>query len=268
MKVVAVVLVVAVILAVLLVILRKREGFCCTSCRDQSTPVIPPAVDYTLPPGGADGMCEGENASINAYNHLNKDIVLESTEDNRAFEIGAGDKVSIGKAQQFFTKGAKILVHTICDIGKELKFNEYAYVADGLIREFHVGMVTSRYRAGDSGQDLQKAQAGNVDGMPYVYIHNNTDQPLRLNYNIIIAPHDSLRYRGEYAYGVALGTRLKDQSGVFKDFRILSPMTDIYYGINSDLLQAKAGGLTYSPKGVFNDADNNPGLSLFEDGWY
>lgn len=73
-----------------------------------------------------------------------------------------------------------------------------------------------------------------VQGLPWIDIHNLTNFTLNLNGNICIKPNQVYTYLGRDHYGVAMGTIFKDLDGFYKNFQILQPITDIYYGVTSN----------------------------------
>jgi hypothetical protein len=100
-------------------------------------------------------------------------------------------------------------------------------------------MVTPRFIG--RTDNLQVVSNYAVQGRPYVYIHNMTQLPIRLedvtNGITVIEPMSKYKYKGRFDYGVALGTILNDADNIYAPFQILNPATDIYYGICSDLPQ-------------------------------
>ena len=81
-----------------------------------------------------------------------------------------------------------------------------------------------------------------VNGLKKVRIHNHTNLPLFLNENIKVLPQNQIKYTGRNHFGVPLGTLLIDRKGIFPIFRIEREITDIFYGIVSDLEQPLYGG--------------------------
>ena len=106
-------------------------------------------------------------------------------------------------------------------------------------RAIHIGQVTTRYEQGR--YDLQQATANAVQGLGWVQLHNQTDLPLNLN-GLHIPAHASYRYNGRGGFGIPLGTTFRDTDGLYKEVRLIKPVTDVYFGFTSDLQQATFGG--------------------------
>lgn len=113
------------------------------------------------------------------------------------------------------------------------------------IRAIRIGQITTRI----VGNELEQGVLGG-SSMRTLTFHNHTDLPLYLNEDIFVAPHDHLRYRGKWAYGVPMGIVLIDRTGVFPEFQVFRVSTDIYYGLVTDLEQPMFGGF----QTVFNDS--------------
>lgn len=129
----------------------------------------------------------------------------------------------------------------------------------------HIGQLTTRFNQGDGEANLQAGHsAAAVQGRPHIFIHNLSHLPLTLNDNIVIAPRSKLRYRGRYFNGVPLGMRLTDKDDLYPIVELDKPITDIYYGLTSDVVTPFYGGyeikMTHRP--TMNQA------YLFEDGWW
>lgn len=123
------------------------------------------------------------------------------------------------------------------------------------IKNLHVGMVTTRFMANSTDSLHMTTTAGNAgQGSAWLVIHNTTKIPLSLNNGEIkVEPHSTFRYLGYLNQGVTLGTYFKDDTGLYPDYQLLKPYTDLYYGIVSDLQQPLDGCLQYEE---FNDQCN------------
>jgi hypothetical protein len=136
------------------------------------------------------------------------------------------------------------------------------------VSDLHIGMITTRWTAGDPGQDQQRTIS--TQGVPFIRIHNTTNSILCLNYNICVQPQSVLRYTGEHKAGVALGLYLKDQSGLYPEVQINKPVTDIYYGVSSPIKQPFYGNVSYTSDPDFWWDDQNAGnygMYQLEDGF-
>lgn len=147
----------------------------------------------------------------------------------------------------------------------EEKFGEYTIDlgSDLFIKKLYIGKVTSRFTGSMFNYPESLKGNGNILGMPFVNIHNLTDRPLSLNYNIRIPPNSTLKYLGRNHFGVRLGTVFSDNDGLYSDFIFKVPATDIYYGVVSDIDQSSFGGFQSSEN--FIHSDKNP-MFLFEEG--
>lgn len=178
------------------------------------------------------------------------------------------ERIPLTESLKYLTPGVEyqILIRPVQD-GKSLK-NEQVFVkmtiAKQGIKQLHIGMLTTRYEQG-RGDDGFIAGGVAIQGRPWIKIHNRTLLPLRLNGGKILIPAMSWsRYKGDWHMGVPLGFNLKDKHGLYPDFTIEKPVTDVYYGMVSDLLQPLYGGFMMNE---MNEADNEP-TYLEEDGWY
>jgi hypothetical protein len=114
-------------------------------------------------------------------------------------------------------------------------------------------MITTRF-IGTTDILRFSSTAGNaINGPAYLLIHNLTDLPLRLNDDIVVAPHDTFRYLGYRHAGVTLGTIFKDQDRIYPDYQLLEPYSDLYYGVNSDIRQPLNGSFQLE----FNDNNDS-----------
>lgn len=163
--------------------------------------------------------------------------------------------------------GAKIQGQTKTDIYSILDLDTSALRREGIsgtIKALHVGQTTSRVLAGKQNSGLVTS-SNCVGGVPYVDIHNLTDQQLCITTgisNITIPPHGFSRYKGGDHFGVNLGTTFYDIAHVYEPFQILQPITDLYYGLVSDLQNPLFGGFQMG----FDDSPDEPTF-LLENGW-
>jgi hypothetical protein len=113
--------------------------------------------------------------------------------------------------------------------------------ANERIKNLHVGMITSRYIGTQTDSlRLTTTESNATMGSAWLKIHNLTELPLTIN-DITIEPHTTYRYLGQFNQGVALGTILHNNDGLYQDFLYTKPNTDIYYGLVSDLNQPLEG---------------------------
>lgn len=105
------------------------------------------------------------------------------------------------------------------------------------VKKIYLGQVTSRNIVKNFG----RTSIGGGYGQPFINIHNLTLLPLKIN-NFEIPPYSIGRYKGPYHMGVELGTVLQNKDGLYLDFIILKPITDVYYGLVSTYDQPLYGG--------------------------
>lgn len=148
----------------------------------------------------------------------------------------------------------------------------------GGLRSLKIGMMTSVWRAGNAINTNQQVSSGGVSGVPSIKIHNISETDLYLNHNIHVPPKSVLYYRGEHNLGISLGLELEDRSpgSSYKLFRLTKPITDLYYGVSSDVNLGLYSGLTYAAVDVersnvdidWDDYDvSASGIYTLEDGW-
>jgi hypothetical protein len=70
--------------------------------------------------------------------------------------------------------------------------------------------------------------------MPELRLHNFTNHPLLFNGNLVVPPRGSTEYKGREQSGIQTGFLLVNNDGIFRDFLIKHPVTDIYFGLVSD----------------------------------
>lgn len=116
------------------------------------------------------------------------------------------------------------------------------------IKELHVGMMTSKWVGASNDFSVGRNGGAAIQGVPWLRMHNLTDYPLEINEGINITAGGVLRYTGRQHFGVALGTKFVDQDGIFPDFVMNTPATDLYIGVTSDLKQGLYGGFQLTPE--------------------
>jgi len=215
------------------------------------------------------------------HNHLNKKISIKSSNfgDEPVLEILPKSKEGINKSVAYHMflnrenskrSGVRVytLDHGITPLHPDVEhfFGEFQFKTpeNTIIKELHIGMVTSKSIGSHIAEDVTPG-ANAVQGRSRIYIHNLSPKYLRLNYNILIPPNDTLIYYGFDYFGVRLGTVFKDQDGIFDDFIYTIPATDIIYGVTSDFDNPKFGGFALDEKGL-TDIPHEPQF-LLEEGW-
>lgn len=161
-----------------------------------------------------------------------------------------------------FGGGNLIKIYTIENDNKPLLYSKI-YIDTGkkeFIKSLYIGQVTTRFSGTTDVFRQTVTNSVAVNGLPWVKIHNLTDQVIRLNGKIQVEPHSTVRYQGYLNSGVALGTYFKNDEGIYPEFQYLKPQSDIYYGLVSDLEQSLNGPLHYGDD--FSDIID-PGQTLF-----
>ncbi len=124
--------------------------------------------------------------------------------------------------------------------------------SDNDIDALHCGMNSGHLDISMSSE-TSKSPLGTALGR--LRIVNVTEKTLKLNQEIIIPPHRSYMYYGQYNNGIPLGTILKDQDGELEDYIINIPITDLFIGLVSDKKVTQFGGSKIG--GEFDDTVYN-----------
>lgn len=194
------------------------------------------------------------------FNYLNLPISIvgfdcKGNKRLLAFEI---PPLGVRKFKLYLAKGNRFSVY-LFKKNEPVLFSNYIVNTNEKLNEIHIGMVSSRFIG--STDNLRSVTSNYaVSGCPFVTIHNMTKTKLYLNNDIIISPGDSYRYQGRYHYGVPLGTIFRDKNGLFPEFILKFPCTDLYYGMISNLVQPSFGGYAVQ----FDDLADNAMFPLQE----
>lgn len=211
------------------------------------------------------------------YNYLRKPIsvyaVLGQKGNERLVDVtrgvvhpGKNKMLDLGFMGMIFRDGVtvKVCTHELIDHNRRSFYHEPSESLYGVyklslpeeraLKAFHVGMITSRWISMSSAYRTAQNGLNNVQGMPWVLIHNHGPTTLRLNTNIVIPSGGTVRYKGRDHFGVRLGTVFKDIDGLYPDLIWTVPSTDIYYGVVSDLQQSIFGGYQET-HGLKHDSD-------------
>lgn len=157
------------------------------------------------------------------------------------------------------TEGSRIRVYLKKYINsRKVLISDYVLEATRAVNEIHIGQVTTRFVGATWDDQIVTSN----QGMRWIKIHNMLKIPLHLNYNIVVPPLSSYTYRGRHHFGVPMGMIFKDRDNIYSTVTITKPITDIYYGLVSDLPQELWGGWAWG------DYDFTPGdfQYLFQDG--
>lgn len=139
-----------------------------------------------------------------------------------------------------------------------LPFIEYTLIKCN--KALHIGGITSRWVGADQDSNIIPANA--QQGRPYIRIHNFTSCELNLNEEFIIPPTSTRHFKGRDHLGVRLGTVLVDNGGNFGKWKMMVPITDVYFGVISEVEQPGYGG--WQMDEVFNEHFNEPNFLLQE----
>lgn len=97
--------------------------------------------------------------------------------------------------------------------------------------DLYIGNVSSKIF--DFLYQQMTANVNPMNGLPFLKIWNKTNRVLNLNGNICIKPNNSYIYLGRDHFGVPMGLELKDLDGLYPDFLLTQPISDLYYGDTS-----------------------------------
>jgi len=208
-----------------------------------------------------------KSGTFKVYNYLKKPIRLE-VDGGVLLKVEPRDYVTVPDAvvATNFIKGNvfKIVIE-VSPQNERVLMNYQLDVPEGeTVKCLHIGMITGKWMGASEDYNIGKNGAVAVQGMPFVHFHNWTDYVLRLNENINISPNGVLKYTGRDHMSVRLGTVLRDVDGIFPDFIIKTPITDLYFGVVSDLVQAEFGGFQLTPE---FESDGTEPQFLLEKGW-
>lgn len=212
-------------------------------------------------------------ADFRVVNYLPKHSVKVSVSDpDGSNQVILVDKIqplkSGGISKEIVEKhlkpGSLLKVHTIDRSGRVEPYTSYIidHSCYERLKNLHIGMITTRF-IGKSTDGLRMSTLADnaIQGHSWLVIHNLTEKTLRLNDDIVVAPHSTERYLGYLHQGVTLGTIFKDQDGLYPDFQYLNPHTDLYYGVVSDLKQPLYGPFQLE---FSDDCDTDQTLWPFE----
>lgn len=158
------------------------------------------------------------------------------------------------KVEKYLKPGTLLRFYVINNKGDKQHYSDYIVNTrdNERIKNLHIGMITTRFStSGSDSLHLTTTSANAGQGSAWLVIHNTTNLPLVLNDGEIqVDPHSTFRYLGYLNQGVTLGTYFRDSTGLYPEYQLLQPYTDLYYGIISDLQQPLNGCLQYDE---FND---------------
>lgn len=192
------------------------------------------------------------------YNHLAVPISVVIGDKKMRVESGKTSKIRLND----LPVGSVIDVYILKDKRYEVIHKKLAtYKVEKEIKELRVGMITSRWTNTHMGVPVSPGNA--TGGMSTVNLINLTDFDITLN-DKSVASKGLTPYRGKDGLGVRIGTILVDEDGVFPDFKIETPATDIYYGVVSDSYKELFSG--WQESNEYKDKPADPIHHLLEQG--
>jgi hypothetical protein len=116
--------------------------------------------------------------------------------------------------------------------------------------DLYIGNITGKIY--DYLYNQMRVNVNPTQGLPWLKIWNKTNKILSLNGNICIQPNSYHIYLGRDHFGVPMGLVLKDMDGIYPDFFLTQPISDLFYG-----------DISYKEKlPLFSDFDNTKVESL------
>lgn len=190
---------------------------------------------------------------IPIFNHLTSTIDLYINNNRQTFYLGTVCALGSIETRCCIKPGYKLIV---C-IGSK-PFIEYTFIKYN--KAIHIGGITSRWVGADQDSTIIPANA--QQGRPYIRVHNFTSVNLNLNEGFTIPPHSTRHFKGRDHLGVRLGTVLVDNDSNFSKWKMMVPITDVYFGVVSEVDQPSYGG--WQMDEVFNEHFNEPNFLLQE----
>ena len=185
-----------------------------------------------------------DTTQFTVYNYTRANIAVEvvspSGKKEKFASVKSQDSASVNAriARSILKRGSKIEIYLV-NVSKSSStlYATYDVVKDGM-QALHVGMVTMRTNPNGNYDHV----IGNVQGMPRLYVHNTTLLPLNFENPLCVQPESVVKYTGRDHNGVPLGLLLEEESGLYPSITVRKPVTDIYFGVVSDLQQPMYGG--------------------------
>jgi hypothetical protein len=104
----------------------------------------------------------------------------------------------------------------------------YRMVTINSNEDLYIGNISSKIY--DFLYNQIRVNVNPSNGLPFLKIWNKTDKTLSLNGNICIRPQSYELYLGRDHFGVPMGLVLKDLDGLYPEFLLTQPISDLYYG--------------------------------------
>jgi len=255
---------------------------CFPGCCESGDEVCVDAIEIESSPTlSCESSCDLPQNKIEMFNHLSceinvfveciekvgcsRDVNARDGTSKNTDLLNVRDRHCLGRINKFcseFVNCEHLKVGNLLQI--YLGSDVAPFISYTLIKEnsqIHIGGITSRWIGAD--QDSVLIPASNaVQGRPYVRIHNFTNMELDLNENFIINPLSIERFKGRDHLGVRLGTVFVDNGLVFPKYKMMVPITDIYFGTITEYEQPSYGG--WQMDEIFNEYFGEPNFLLQE----
>jgi len=119
------------------------------------------------------------------------------------------------------------------------------------INSLHIGQITTR-----AINTALTDRPVNSQGLGAILVHNLTNLPIKIN-DFVVPANSTFRWRGPLKYGIPLGSYFTDNSAIkmYPTWKLIRPITDIYYGMTSHNKQELYGGYNFSFDNHANNVD-------------
>ncbi len=112
--------------------------------------------------------------------------------------------------------------------GGDVIFGDYCLSSKKIPENLYIGKIRCEKIFSSSGY------VPIIKDMPEIYLNNLTGFDLTFNNNIKILKRSELKYEGFDRTGISNGFILRNNQGIFDDYKITNSLTKIFYGLISD----------------------------------
>jgi len=112
--------------------------------------------------------------------------------------------------------------------GNFIIFGDYCLSSKKIPENLYIGKIRCEKIFSSSGY------VPIIKDMPEIYLNNLTGFDLTFNNNIKILKRSELKYEGFDRTGISNGFILRNNQGIFDDYKITNSLTKIFYGLISD----------------------------------
>ncbi len=165
-------------------------------------------------------------------------------------EVNPNSSKMVGWSQITIRKGGRFSFEGYLDRNKmPIRVLKDYGVVNKNQKELNIGMVNTRELFFESS-----VFKGTVYEMSKIRIHNRGKIPLTFNGHIFVDAGCVYTYSGtgDMPRGVPMGIVLRNGEGIYEDFKIMRPITDIYYGLISEYKVPLYSGKSYLEPGDLN----------------